>query len=34
MNDDELPGEYAVRFNASGIATGMYLYRLTAGTFT
>ena len=27
------PGEYDVRFNATGLSSGMYLYRLTTGSF-
>jgi len=27
------PGSYAVRFNATGLASGMYMYRLVAGQF-
>jgi hypothetical protein len=28
------PGQYSVAFNAQGLASGVYFYRLTAGTFT
>ena len=27
-------GSYTVRFDARGLATGVYLYRLSAGSFT
>lgn len=32
VNDRYAPGEYEVRFNGSALASGMYLYRFTAGT--
>jgi hypothetical protein len=28
------PGSYEVRFDASGLSTGVYVYRLTAGQYT
>ena len=28
------PGQYSVTFNALDLASGVYFYRLTAGTFT
>ncbi len=34
VNERKVPGSYTVRFNASGLASGMYLYRLTAGKFS
>ncbi|MGA2624391.1 MAG: T9SS type A sorting domain-containing protein [Bacteroidota bacterium] len=32
VNEVKQPGEYAVRWNAEGIASGVYFYRLTAGS--
>jgi hypothetical protein len=34
VNEDLQPGSYEVTFNADGLASGVYLYRLRAGTFT
>ena len=33
VNEREGPGSYEARFDATGLASGVYLYRLTAGTF-
>ncbi len=33
MNERKEPGVYTVNFNASQLASGMYLYRLQAGSF-
>jgi len=33
VNEKKAPGSYTVTFEASGLATGVYLYRLTAGQF-
>lgn len=33
VSEKELPGEYTVEFNASDLASGVYLYRLRAGSF-
>jgi hypothetical protein len=34
VNEKRNAGSYEVRFDASGLASGVYLYRLHAGTFT
>jgi hypothetical protein len=34
VDDDLQPGTYEVTFNASGLASGVYFYRLRAGKFT
>ncbi|MBZ5671253.1 MAG: T9SS type A sorting domain-containing protein [Acidobacteriia bacterium] len=33
VNEQKAPGSYTAHFDASGFASGAYLYRLTAGTF-
>jgi hypothetical protein len=33
VDEEKLPGEYQVKWDASGLATGFYLYRLQAGEF-
>ena len=33
VNETKAPGSYAVRFDGSDLASGAYLYRLTAGHF-
>jgi endo-1,4-beta-xylanase len=34
VNEQKAPGEYEVVFNASGLSSGVYMYRLSAGDFT
>jgi len=33
VNERKAPGSYSVRFDAGGLASGVYLYRLQAGDF-
>jgi len=34
INEEKLPGVYEINFNASGLSSGIYFYKLTAGSFT
>jgi hypothetical protein len=34
FSDPLQPGTYNIDFNASGLASGVYFYKLTAGAFT
>jgi hypothetical protein len=33
VNERKAPGSYTVRFDAVGLPSGMYIYRLTSGAF-
>ncbi len=33
VNEKKAPGRYSVEFDASALATGTYIYRLTAGQY-
>jgi lysophospholipase L1-like esterase len=33
VNERQSPGSYSVKFDATGLASGVYFYRLTAGNF-
>ena len=33
VNEQKMPGKYEVEFDASGLASGVYMYRLTAGLY-
>ena len=33
VNENKAPGSYMVRFDASGLNSGLYIYQLTAGSF-
>ncbi len=33
VNENQAPGRYEVRFDAAGLSSGVYLYKLTAGNF-
>jgi len=34
VSDEFSPGIYTVEWNAQGVASGVYYYRITAGEFT
>jgi len=34
VNEEKEPGYYNVSFDASNLPSGLYLYKLTAGSFT
>ena len=33
VNERKLPGRYTVKFDATDVASGVYFYRLQAGSF-
>ncbi len=33
VNEDKVPGNYEIKFNANGLASGIYFYRIKAGDF-
>jgi len=33
LNEHKMPGRYEVKFNGTGLPSGVYVYRLTAGGF-
>ena len=33
VNETKQPGRYEARWNAAGLASGIYFYRITAGEF-
>jgi hypothetical protein len=33
VNKPQLPGSYSVQFDGSNLSSGLYFYRLNAGTF-
>ena len=34
VNEEKIPGEYEVKFNASSLPSGVYFYRLQSGSFS
>ncbi len=34
VNEEKAPGNHQVQFNAAGLASGIYIYRINAGAFT
>ncbi len=34
LNEEKSPGKYTINFNAQNLSSGVYYYRITAGTYT
>jgi hypothetical protein len=34
VNEVEVPGKYDIQFEATNLSSGVYFYRLTAGSFS
>jgi subtilisin family serine protease len=34
VNEEKVPGNYSINFNAGNLPSGVYLYKITAGNFT
>ena len=34
VNEEKAPGEYSVEFRVQSLPSGVYFYRLTAGSFS
>ncbi len=34
VEKEQAPGNYSVQFDASGLSSGLYIYRLTSGSYS
>ena len=34
VNSEQIPGNYEINFNANGLTSGVYFYRLQVGEFS